>query len=100
MKLSQRRGNNARMHPRNRYAYMRPDYTALARDNPSLQPYLIPTHMPAGDHRKAMHGSGRGWKRAREGDDVVGKDSVDSRSGCTFDFTNAQAARELTKVHC
>lgn len=36
-----RRPNNAKIHPRSRYATEEPDFAALAQTHPSLQPFLI-----------------------------------------------------------
>lgn len=43
VRVAPRRGNNARMHPRNRYAFIQPDFEALAREHPSLGQFLVPS---------------------------------------------------------
>lgn len=88
--MAPRHGNNARMHPRNRYAFVQPDFEALARDHPTLAQYLVPAAKRGKRRRDDVR-----CTRVASIHPSIASSQANTR---VIDFTNADAARALTQV--
>lgn len=100
---------NARIHPRSRYAHEEPDFAALARLYPSLQPFLLQprgggaAHAPgaaAADADAATDGAeaAPAAAGADRGPLSGGQAAAAGAARASLDFTDATACRELTRV--
>ena len=91
--------SNARIHPRSKWAYEEPDFAALARLYPSLEPFLLrPGSGNGGDSSEAAGpaaAEGAAADGAAEGG-VAAAAAAPSRA--SLDFTSPAACRELTRV--
>ena len=96
--------NNARIHPRSKYAFEAPHFEALAARYPSLQPYLL-----RGGGGGARAGSGpcasaspeAGASEAADSKAAAGPGGGSSAGGGgrpSIDFSDPAACRELTRV--
>lgn len=80
--------NNARIHPRNKYAFEEPDFAALAALYPSLAPHLL---RPSGN-------GGRSAGPSPAAGSSAGGSQPGSPARAVVDFSSPAACRELTRV--
>lgn len=85
---------NARIHPRSKYAFEEPDFAALAKLYPSLQPFLLPPRGGAPGGAAAAAAAAAEAAAGAPGSQAAGSGAARA----SLDFTDPAACRELTRV--